>query len=85
MRVISATFNINFTGFDSSMYPGYTILWFYLATLVCPLLMVNILVAIMNETFKKSKKNLISKDFKALVGELLKLSLYWCGGRILGP
>ena len=40
--------------------------WFHIATLSNPLIIFNVLVAIMNETFSKAKENLETEDVKAL-------------------
>ncbi|OMJ69857.1 hypothetical protein SteCoe_32313 [Stentor coeruleus] len=57
---------INFGGFNTDNYGVFQLIIFHLATLINPLLMLNLLVSIMNETFSRLKENLITEDIKAL-------------------
>lgn len=71
----TTTYSINFGAFkiesytkqaDSSKF-SYTLLaCFLFATLINPLLMVNLLVSIFNDTFARLKENLVTEDLKAL-------------------
>ena len=71
----TTTYSINFGAFkiesytrqaDSSRF-SYTLLaCFLFATLINPLLMVNLLVSIFNDTFARLKENLVTEDLKAL-------------------
>ena len=72
-------YNMNFGGFDSTAYPGFAIFWFYIGSLVGPLIMVNLLVAIMNETFENSHENLTTRDLKALTERVIEVEsvLVW--------
>lgn len=63
---INLTYNINFGGFDTSGFDFFGFICFHLCTLVNPLLMLNLLVSIMNETFSQLKENLVTEDIKAL-------------------
>ncbi|OMJ69657.1 hypothetical protein SteCoe_32550 [Stentor coeruleus] len=57
---------LNFGGFNTDNYGVFQLIMFHLATLINPLLMLNLLVSIMNETFSRLKENLITEDIKAL-------------------
>ena len=76
---LTTTYNLNFGGLNTSIFEGYTIVWFYLATLATLLLMLNLLVSIMNQTFQNSKENLITKDLKALAERVIEIEsvLIW--------
>ena len=82
LKCVSTMYNLNFGGFDASSYPGLTISWFYLATLVGPLIMINLLVSIMNETFETSSENLITQNLKALLERIIEIEsvLLWRKG-----
>lgn len=71
----TSTYGINFGSFNVDLYSSsgnsskfsYVLLvCFHLATLINPLLMVNLLVSIMNDTFGRLKDNLEMEDLKAL-------------------
>lgn len=63
---LTNTYCINFGGFETDNYGVFQLIVFHLATLINPLLMLNLLVSIMNETFSRLKENLITEDIKAL-------------------
>ena len=62
----SMTYSLSFGGFNIDNYSIYELICFHLATLIIPLLMFNLLVSIMNETFSRLKEDLIAEDIKAL-------------------
>jgi hypothetical protein len=75
----TTTYSINFGAFKLENYSSTTdpnrqsftlLACFLLATLINPLLMVNLLVSIFNDTFARLKDNLVIEDLKALA-ELL--------------
>ena len=79
IRSFTVVYNLNFGGFDLTIHLELGFIWFYLATFTNLLLMINLLVAIMNETFEKSHENMTTKDLKALTERIIEIEsvLVW--------
>lgn len=76
---IKMSWEINVGGFDSSGYNGYMYIAFFLHTIVNPIILLNLLISIMGNTFNRVNSHLIVADGKELAGMILEgeLIYFW--------
>jgi WD40 repeat protein len=76
---LKVSWEINVGGFTTSSYNALMYLAFFLNTVLNPIIMLNLLISIMSNTYKKVNKQVIVADSKELAGMILEgeLMYFW--------
>lgn len=76
---LSSSYTINLGAFETDNYDSLQWLIFCLATLVNPIIMLNLLIAILGDTFSNVQDNMIVADKKELAEVILDIEslMYW--------
>ena len=78
---LTTAWEINVGGFDTSGYGKLMYLAFFLHTVLNPILMLNLLIGIMSNSFKKVNKQTIIADNKELANMILEGELFYFWNR----
>jgi hypothetical protein len=76
---VTESWEINVGGFDTSSYGKLMYLAFFLHTVINPIIMLNLLISIMSNTFGRVNSQVIVADSRELAGMILEaeLMLFW--------
>ncbi|OMJ74992.1 hypothetical protein SteCoe_25949 [Stentor coeruleus] len=76
---LKTSWEINVGGFDTSKYKGLMYVAFFLNTVLNPIIMLNLLISIMSNTYKRVNKQVVIADSKELAGMILECELifFW--------
>ena len=74
---LTASWEINVGGFDTSNYSSIMYLAFFLHTVINPLIMLNLLISILGDTFDRVSEKTVVADCKELAGMVLECELFF--------
>jgi WD40 repeat protein len=78
---LTASWEINVGGFDTSNYGIIMYLAFFLHTVINPLIMLNLLISILGDTFERVSEKTVVADCKELAGMVLECELLYIMNR----